>query len=55
MGREWFPVTPPYVPGNGVAGKVISVGEGVDPGWVSRYVVTDTRERGGSGGYASRP
>lgn len=53
-GREWFPVTPPYVPGNGVAGTVISVGEGVDPGWVGRHVVTDTGERGGNGGYAEQ-
>jgi NADPH2:quinone reductase len=27
----WFPITPPYVPGNGVAGRVSAVGEGVDP------------------------
>jgi NADPH2:quinone reductase len=34
-GREYFPVEPPYVPGDGVAGQVISVGKGVDPGWVA--------------------
>jgi NADPH2:quinone reductase len=46
-GREYFPVEPPYVPGDGVAGQVISVGKGVDPGWVGRKVVTRTGERGG--------
>src|SRR6266545_4147852 len=38
-GSEYFGVKPPYVPGVGVAGQVISVGEGVDPGWVGRRVV----------------
>ncbi|MCA1655194.1 MAG: alcohol dehydrogenase, partial [Pseudonocardiaceae bacterium] len=28
-GREWFTVSPPYVPGNGVAGVVRAVGAGV--------------------------
>lgn len=46
-GREYFMVKPPYVPGFGVAGRVTSVGEGVDPGWVGRRVVTNTREGGG--------
>src|SRR6266511_4369402 len=46
-GGRYFDVTPPYVPGGGVAGRVRSVGEGVDPGWVGRPVVTSTAERGG--------
>lgn len=41
LATEWFPVRPPYVPGVGVAGRVRSVGEGVDPGWVGRRVVAD--------------
>ena len=41
---------PPYVPGTGVAGWVASIGEGVDPGWIGRRVVTDT----GDGGYAEQ-
>lgn len=49
-GREWFPVTPPYTPGAGVAGEIISVGQGVDPGWLGRRVVADTAE----GGYLER-
>jgi NADPH:quinone reductase len=48
--REWFPVEPPYVPGAGVAGRVRSIGDGVDAGWVVRRVVADTR----AGGYAER-
>jgi len=46
-GAGWFPAKPPYVPGAGVAGEVISVGDGVDPAWVGRRVVTDTAEHGG--------
>ena len=46
-GREWFPVTPPYTPGAGVAGAITSVGEGVDPEWAGRRVVADTAEGGG--------
>src|SRR6266545_4681327 len=45
-GGRYFDVTPPYVPGGGVAGRVRSVGEGVDPGWVGRPVVTSTAARG---------
>jgi len=50
-GREWFPVEPPYVPGNGVAGAVSAVGAGVEADWIGRRVVTDTRE---TGSYAER-
>jgi len=45
-GREYFTVEPPYVPGDGVAGQVTSVGDSVEPGWVGRSVVTRTGERG---------
>lgn len=34
------------MPGDGVAGQVMSVGDGVEPGWVGRSVVTRTGERG---------
>jgi NADPH2:quinone reductase len=53
-GREHFTVQPPYVPGNGVAGVVSSVGDGVDPDWIGRRVVAHTGERGGHGGYAEQ-
>jgi NADPH2:quinone reductase len=45
--RDWFPTTPPYVPGAGVAGKVRSVGEGVNADWVGRPVVASSAEGGG--------
>ncbi|MHA6620604.1 zinc-binding dehydrogenase [Pseudonocardia sp. DLS-67] len=50
-GRPYWPMTPPYVPGNAVAGHVLNVGAGVDPGWTGRAVATET---GGTGGYAER-
>jgi NADPH2:quinone reductase len=50
----FFPVRPPYVPGNGVAGEVADVGAGVDRAWVGRRVVAHTGAHGGSGGYAQR-
>lgn len=46
-GAEWFPSKPPYVPGAGVAGQVISVGDRVDQAWIGARVVTDTAEPGG--------
>jgi NADPH2:quinone reductase len=46
-GGEYFPVTPPYVPGGGVAGRVRSAGEGVDTGWLGRPVVTYLSDMGG--------
>lgn len=30
MGAEFFDITPPYVPGGGVAGTVTATGEGAD-------------------------
>jgi NADPH2:quinone reductase len=51
---EYFGVTPPYVPGNGVAGQVISVGEDVDSAWLGRRVVTVTAAATPEGGYAER-
>ncbi|MGI9002568.1 MAG: zinc-binding dehydrogenase [Pseudonocardia sp.] len=60
-GQDYFAVAPPYVPGAGVAGVVSSVGDGVDPAWIGRAVVTGTGERdrdgrstGPTGGYAER-
>jgi NADPH2:quinone reductase len=46
-GREWFPVTPPYTPGAGVAGEITSTGQDVDLEWAERRVVADTAEDGG--------
>ncbi|SDQ28656.1 zinc-binding dehydrogenase [Actinopolyspora saharensis] len=48
---ESFGVAPPYVPGDGVAGTVVAVGDGVDRQLVGRRVVTTT---GTQGAYAER-
>lgn len=50
-GRSPRPQSFPLFPGNGVAGTVAAVGEGIDPASVGRRVVSAT---GGSGGYAER-
>ncbi|TMR23678.1 zinc-binding dehydrogenase [Nonomuraea turkmeniaca] len=49
-GREWFGHEPPFVPGTGVAGRVVSVGDGVDAGWVGQRVAALVT----SGGYAEQ-
>jgi NADPH:quinone reductase len=46
-GGEYFDVTTPYVPGGAVAGRVRTVGDGVDPDWLGREVVAHTGQRGG--------
>ncbi len=53
-GVDIFPIRPPYVPGNGVGGPVVSVGEGVDVDWLGRRVIAHTGGPGGTGGYAER-
>jgi NADPH:quinone reductase len=50
-GRDYWPMRPPYVPGNGVAGRVIEAGDGTDRALLGRRVVAHT---GGEGGYADR-
>ncbi|WP_117210404.1 zinc-binding dehydrogenase [Allorhizocola rhizosphaerae] len=49
--QEYFPMRPPYVPGSGIAGRVLQVGAGVPRGLLGRRVVAHT---GGVGGYADR-
>ena len=52
---DHFAVTLPYVPGHGVAGQVISVGDGVDAGSASPGAVAGyTGAQGGRGGYAEQ-
>jgi NADPH2:quinone reductase len=41
----------PYVPGNGVAGRVLALGSDVEPSWIGRAAVAHT---GREGGYADR-
>ena len=50
---EMFGVVPPYVPGNGVAGVVVSLGDGVDRGGWATGGGRD-RAAGPQGGYAER-
>jgi NADPH:quinone reductase len=43
LGVDFFPIRPPYVPGNGVAGLVTATGDGADPSWAGRAVVAHLR------------
>src|ERR1039457_1659780 len=49
LATDFFPLRPPYVPGSGVAGTVISVGPDTDASWTGRRGVAQT---GANGGYA---
>jgi NADPH2:quinone reductase len=51
-GAGYFPVRPPYVPGNGAGGEVVAVGESVSADWLGRKVAAHTGGPGGTGGYA---
>ena len=51
-GVGFFPIRPPYIPGSGVGGEVIAVGDGVDQGWLGRPVIAHAGSAGG--GYAER-
>src|SRR5690242_17698262 len=51
---EMFGVVPPYVPGNGGAGVVVSPGDGFERGCLGRQVVAVTAAAGRRGGYAER-
>jgi NADPH:quinone reductase len=51
-GAGYFPVRPPYVPGNGVGGAVVAVGESVGQEWLGQRVAAHTGGAGGMGGYA---
>jgi NADPH:quinone reductase-like Zn-dependent oxidoreductase/GAF domain-containing protein len=50
-GQDYWPMRPPYVPGNGVAGRVIQAGDGVAASLPGQRVAAHT---GGEGGYADR-
>jgi NADPH:quinone reductase len=51
---DFFPIRPPYIPGNGVAGLVTATGDGADPSWAGRVVVARTGGNGGWGGYVEQ-
>src|SRR3954471_1632802 len=48
LASEWFATRPPYIPGGGGAGSVISVGPGVDESWIGRRVVVGTPQQEGA-------
>ncbi len=45
-GQDWFALRPPYVPGGGVAGRVLAVGDPSDAAWVGRRVVARLGQQG---------
>jgi NADPH:quinone reductase len=51
-GADYFPIRPPYVPGNGVGGTIVGLGAGIDTSWLGRSVVAHTGGAGGTGGYS---
>nr|WP_210418169.1 zinc-binding dehydrogenase [Ruania zhangjianzhongii] len=53
-GRDFFTIEPPFIPGVGVAGTVVELGEGVDENWHGSRVVGSTSGVGSyrGGGYA---
>jgi NADPH:quinone reductase len=51
-GGGYFPIRPPYIPGNGVGGTVVAVGEGADRCLLGQRVIAHTGGPGGTGGYA---
>jgi NADPH:quinone reductase len=54
LATDLFPLRPPYVPGNGVAGTVISVGGDTDGDWIGQRVVAHTGGANPSDGYAQQ-
>ncbi len=50
VGQDYWPQRPPYVPGQGVSGRVVALGEGIDSALLGRKVVARTS---GEGGYAT--
>ncbi|WP_316573951.1 zinc-binding dehydrogenase [Nocardia canadensis] len=49
-GRDFFPLSLPYVPGGAIGGVVSAVGAEVDSGWLGKRVVTQTAASGVGGG-----
>ncbi|MFE1595505.1 zinc-binding dehydrogenase [Nocardia sp. NPDC058705] len=49
-GQDYFPLSPPYVPGGAIGGVVSAIGAGVDPAWLGKRVVTQTAASGIGGG-----
>jgi NADPH2:quinone reductase len=52
---EMFGVVPPYVPGNGVAGEVVSLGDGADRRWLGRQADMPSARSPASPGWSRCP
>lgn len=46
LSREYFDVTPPYVPGHSVGGRVHAVGPSIDEAWIGKTVIGRTEQFG---------
>lgn len=46
QGTDFFDLRPPYVPGGGVAGRVLATGDDRDTGWIGRRVVARLGQQG---------
>ncbi|MCP2342132.1 zinc-binding dehydrogenase [Actinomadura rupiterrae] len=53
-GREIFGITAPYIPGGGISGEVVEVGDGVPQDLIGSRVLAYTSDPGPSGGYAEQ-
>ncbi len=45
-GTDFFDLRPPYIPGGGVAGRVVATGHARDAGWIGRRVVARLGQQG---------
>jgi NADPH2:quinone reductase len=45
-GTDFFDLRPPYVPGGGIAGRVLATGHAEDAGWIGRRVVARLGQHG---------
>lgn len=54
-GTGWFDLEPPYVPGGGIAGRVIAVGNDADAAWIGRRVVARMGQSGAAAELAAAP
>jgi NADPH:quinone reductase len=46
---QWFPVTPPFIPGGGIGGHVVRAGADVSASWLGKPVVARTGSSGPDG------
>ncbi len=54
-GVDFFDLRPPYVPGGGIAGRVLATGQAEDAGWIGRRVVARLGQAGACAERAAAP